>query len=79
MNTSKKWKKLNATHQKGNWTCKAGFAGESAPQVEFPSIVGRLTPKESAFERLVRLQKEKDTKVSSCFVGYEAQLKRGNK
>lgn len=70
---------MNVTHYEGNWTCKAGFAGESAPQVEFPSIVGRLNPKESAFERIVRLQKEKDASFASCFVGYEAQSKRGNK
>ena len=49
----------------GSGMCKAGFAGDDAPRVVFPSIVGR--PK---YKGYITEQKE-------VYVGDEAQIKRG--
>jgi actin-related protein len=51
----------------GSGMCKAGFAGEDAPRAVFPSIVGR--PKHQV---AMLGMGNKD-----CFVGDEAQIKRG--
>lgn len=51
----------------GSGMCKAGFAGGNAPQVIFPSIVGRLPRKRDA----VGLG-QKD-----CYVGNDAHRMRG--
>jgi len=51
----------------GSGMCKAGFAGEEAPRCVFPSLVGR--------PRQQRILLGTDTK--DCYVGDEAQSKRG--
>ncbi|KAK8815036.1 actin [Blastocystis sp. ATCC 50177/Nand II] len=51
----------------GSGMCKAGFSGDDAPRAVFPSIVGR--PKVPMF--MV------GTENKDCFVGDEAQSKRG--
>ena len=51
----------------GSGTCKAGFAGEGAPRVIFPSIIGR--------PRYPRVMLGVDQKDS--YIGNEAQRKRG--
>jgi actin-related protein len=51
----------------GSGVCKAGFAGDDAPRCAFPSIVGR--PK---LRHIMVGSEDRD-----CFVGEEAQSKRG--
>ncbi|XP_027260561.1 actin, cytoplasmic 2-like [Cricetulus griseus] len=51
----------------GSGTCKAGFAGERAPRVVFPSIIGR-----PCYQRIMLGVDQKD-----CYIGNEAQRKRG--
>ena len=51
----------------GSGTCKAGFAGDDAPKVVFPSIVGRPRKQGAAAEM----------DLKDCYVGDEAQKKRG--
>ncbi|XP_035216201.1 actin-85C-like [Stegodyphus dumicola] len=51
----------------GTGFCKAGFAGDSSPQVEFPSVVGR--------PRYIPVVAGLDYR--SFYVGGEAQAKRG--
>ena len=51
----------------GSGMCKAGLSGEDAPKCSFPSIVGR--PKNVSI--MV------GTENKDCFVGEEAQAKRG--
>mmetsp|Transcript_162982 Transcript_162982/g.313067 ORF Transcript_162982/g.313067 Transcript_162982/m.313067 type:complete len:379 (-) Transcript_162982:114-1250(-) len=51
----------------GSGMCKAGFAGDEAPRCVFPSLVGR--------PRQQRILLGTDTK--DCYVGDEAQSKRG--
>jgi len=51
----------------GSGNCKAGFAGEDAPRCIFPSIIGR--PKVANIMS--------GTEDNECYVGEEAQLKRG--
>jgi len=51
----------------GSGVCKAGFAGDDAPRAVFPSIVGR--PKMPGI--MVGIDQR------DCFVGEEAQTKRG--
>ena len=51
----------------GSGMCKAGFSGDDAPRAVFPSIVGR--PKVPMF--MVGMENK------DCFVGEEAQSKRG--
>lgn len=51
----------------GSGNCKAGFAGEDAPQCQFPSIIGR--PKTANVMS--------GTDVVDCYVGNDAQAKRG--
>jgi actin-related protein len=51
----------------GSGNCKAGFAGEDVPTVQFPSIIGR--PKTA---NIMQGTDEKD-----CYIGEEAQAKRG--
>ncbi len=48
----------------GSGMCKAGFAGENAPRVVFPSMVGR--PRQQGVMR-----------QNDYYVGDEAQSKRG--
>ncbi|XP_032875444.1 actin, clone 302-like [Amblyraja radiata] len=48
----------------GSGMCKAGFAGDDAPRVVFPSIVGRPRNKD-------------DQSLKDSYVGDEAQSKRG--
>ena len=59
----------------GSSECKAGFAGDDAPRVIVPSIVGHLR------SRLGRAQpatdsKPKDLEQKDFYVGGEAQSKR---
>ena len=51
----------------GSGMCKAGFAGDDAPRVVFPSIVGRPRHRE-----IVVGMEQKD-----AYIGGEAQSKRG--
>lgn len=51
----------------GSGMCKAGFAGENAPRVVFPNIVGR-----PRHRNVMNAMGARD-----CFVGDEAQSKRG--
>merc|ERR1719498_1876347 len=51
----------------GSGVCKGGFAGDDAPRCVFPSIVGR--PK---MRHIIVGSDDRD-----CFVGEEAQAKRG--
>jgi actin-related protein len=51
----------------GSGMCKAGFGGENAPRVVFPNIVGRPRHKSVMVSMGSR----------DCFVGDEAQAKRG--
>lgn len=51
----------------GSGNCKAGFAGEDAPRVCFPSIIGR--PKTANVMN--------GTDAVDCYVGDDAQAKRG--
>lgn len=51
----------------GSGRVKAGFAGEDAPRVVFPSIVGRLRQSAEVVGEA----------RSECYVGDEAQDKRG--
>ena len=54
----------------GSGTCKAGFAGDDAPRVVFPSIVGRPRHQGEMAARTQSLD-------SYVYVGDEAQSKRG--
>jgi actin-related protein len=53
----------------GSGMCKAGVAGEDAPKVCFPSIVGR--PKHSQGQVMI------GTEQKDVYIGEEAQAKRG--
>ena len=52
----------------GSFTCKAGFAGQDTPSVEFRSIVGVPRPSTPAFL---------GTALKDYYVGSEAQKLRG--
>ena len=51
----------------GSGSIRAGFSGDDAPRVVFPTIVGRPRVNTGI----------KDTLPQDCFVGDEAQVKRG--
>ena len=51
----------------GSGMCKAGFGGEDSPRAVFPSIIGR-----PRFQEVMV-----DVEYKDCYVGDEAQNKRG--
>lgn len=51
----------------GSGMCKAGFAGDNAPCVVFPNVVGRPRHRNVMMQMGTR----------DCFIGDEAQSKRG--
>lgn len=51
----------------GSGMCKAGFAGDNAPSVVFPNVVGRPRHRNVMMQMGTR----------DCFIGDEAQAKRG--
>eukprot|EP00727_Mastigamoeba_balamuthi_P009477 m51a1_g5151 putative actin (2120) ;mRNA; r:50170-66391 len=59
---------LHSAKPLGSWTCKAGLAGDEAPRVVFPSIVGR--------PRLAGATAA-GVGLSGSYVGDEAQAMRG--